>query len=173
MSLPHYGKFRPTSGSIPAADIQLFDKSGNLVAPVQSPGMLLTATVPIANAAVLTLFSVGAAIVAAPAAGSYLDVESMILLNIYKTAAYANGGAIQLNYAAAAVTLPATATVAATFLTSPVANQMIKVAGSLATQLSSSVMAAGLWLTAATADFITGAGSLVCIVKYRIVPGLS
>jgi hypothetical protein len=125
----------------------------------------------IANAAVLTLFSSPVAIIAAQGAGTLIEVVSMVLENVFLTAAYAAGGAIQLSYGAG-VTTAASATIAATFLTSPVANQSILVAGALASSLSSAVLNTAINLAAATANFTTGAGSLKYRVAYRVHTGL-
>ncbi len=95
----------------------------------------------------------------------------MFVENKFLTAAFAVGGAIQLSYGTG-VTTPASATIAATFLTAPVADQSIKVAGALASALSSAVVNAAITLAAATADFTTGAGSLRLRIAFRVVTGL-
>lgn len=128
-------------------------------------------TVAIPNAQVKTLFSVGTAIIPAQGAGTLIEVISMVLENKFLTAAFAAGGAIQLSYGSG-VTIPASATIAATFLTSPVANQVILVAGALASNLASAVLNTAVNIAAATADFTTGAGSLVAKVAYRVHTGL-
>lgn len=127
----------------------------------------------VANAQVLTLHTVGVAILPAQGAGTLIEIVSMVLENVFLTAAYANGGAIQLSYGAApTTTIPASATIAATFLTSPTASQSILVAGALASNLSSAVLNTAVSLNAATADFITGAGSLKYRIAYRVHSGL-
>lgn len=151
--------------------VNLFDKNGNMVAPITAPttgSQWAEISVAVPNASVLTLYSVGTLIIPAPGAGLYIDVKSMVLNNIYKTAAFTSGDPIQLNYGTG-VSAPASVTVAATFLTSPTANQAIKVAGALATTLSSAVINTGVYLTVGTQDFATGGGSLVVNVEYRIV----
>ncbi len=126
----------------------------------------------IVNADVLTLFSVGKILLPAPGAGNMWDIIQMVVENKFLTAAYAAGGAIQLTYGNSGVTIPATATIAATFLTSPVADQVIKVAGALATNLSSDILNKAVSLNAATANFTTGAGSLRVRIAYRLLTGL-
>jgi len=128
-------------------------------------------TVNIANAAVKTLFSVGTTLLPAPGAGNAWIIDSMTLENVYLTAAFAAGGAIQASYGTNSVTYPATATVAATFLTSPTANQMITVAGAMASTLSSNILNKAITLDAATADFTTGGGSLIVKLKYHLFTG--
>ena len=129
---------------------------------------VFVATYAIPNAQVLTLFSVGVLLVPAPGAGRMIDVESLVIENVFKTGAYAGGGAIQASYGTG-VTNPATATIAATFLTSPTVNQVIKVAGALASTASSSILNTAVRLAAATADFTTGAGSLIVKLRYRVL----
>jgi hypothetical protein len=111
-------------------------------------------------------------IVPAQGAGTLIEVVSLVLENVYLTAAFANGGALALYYGVDATGVLASATVAATFLTSPAANQMIMAAGALATNLSSNVLNKGLAFANPTADFITGAGSLIGKLTYRVHTGL-
>jgi hypothetical protein len=169
IGLPIYGRFRPTSGSVPATPNLLFNSSGLLDYNALAADVLQLATVTIPNAAVKTLHSVGTQLLPAPGAGLFYDVDSIILNYIYGTAQFAAGGAIQASYGTG-TTNPATATVAATFLTSPTANQIVKASGAIASELSSVVLNAALTLAAATADFTTGDGSLVVLVKYRVLP---
>ena len=95
----------------------------------------------------------------------------MFLENV-NTVAYANGGALALYYGTSSAGSLASATVAATFLTSPTANHVIKVAGALADTASSAVVGAGVVLANPTADFITGAGSMKLRVTARLLTGL-
>lgn len=133
-------------------------------------GASLTTTVTIANAEVKTLFSVGTQLLPAPGAGNAWVIDSMTVENVYLTAAFAAGGAIQASYGTG-VTTPASATIAATFLTSPTANQMVTVAGAMASTLSSTVLNKAITLDAATADFTTGGGSLIVKLKYHLFTG--
>lgn len=125
----------------------------------------------IPNAQVLTLFSVGSLLIPAQGAGSLIEVGSLVLENVFLTAAFAAGGAIQLSYGTG-VTNPASATIAATFLTGPAANQVIKVGGVIGSTLAATLTNTGLYLTAATADYTTGAGSLRGKLTYRVHIGL-
>jgi hypothetical protein len=134
-------------------------------------GQIQSVAVAIANAAVKTLFSVGSTLLPAPGAGKAWDVLDMFVQNNFLTTAFAAGGAIQASYGAG-VTNPATANIAATFLTSPAASQDIRVAGALGSTLRSAVVNQPITLAAATADFTTGAGSLIVILTYRLLTGL-
>lgn len=135
-------------------------------------GGTVTYSVALTNAAVKATNTAPPSILPAPGAGNMWDVIDMVLENVFLTAAFANGGALALYYGTDSTGVLATATVAATFLTSPVANQVIKVAGALATNLSSAVLNKGLVLANPTADFITGAGSMKVKVNVRMLTGL-
>jgi hypothetical protein len=135
------------------------------------PTTIQYVTVALTNTQTKALNSVPTQVIAAPGANKLIEVCSVVLENVYLTAAFANGGVIQLSYGAS-VTTPASATVAATFLTSPAANQVIVLAGALATNLASTVLNTAVYIACATADFITGAGSITAKVAYRIHSGL-
>lgn len=124
----------------------------------------------IANAGVLALNSAPTTLVAAAGAGTLIEPVTLVLENVFLTAAFAAGGAIGLVYGAGGTACSATA--AATFLTSPTANQTILLAGSLASSLSSNCLNKAVVLQAASADFTTGAGSLKYRLSYRIHTGL-
>lgn len=122
----------------------------------------------ITNAQLLTLFSVGFPVLAAPTlVGDYIEVIRFTLINRNTGVAYAAGGALQLSYGTG-VTTPASATVAATFLTSPTVKQMIMVAGALPTAAATAILNKGINLVAATQDFTTGTGDALLFVDYRV-----
>lgn len=129
------------------------------------------AQVTLTNTQTKALNSVPTAIIPAQGAGTLIEVVNMVLENVNGGVAYANGGAIQLSYGAG-VTVPATATVAAAFLTSPTVTQIIKVAGVIATIAASSVLNVAVNIAAATADFITGTGTVKVRVTYVVHAGL-
>jgi hypothetical protein len=148
---------------------KLCDESGLVDYNALALGVMRFATVAIGNTATKALNSAPSLLVAAPGTGFYIDVDSVILNYLYLTGAFANGGVIQASYGAS-VTNPATSTVAATFLTAPAANEIVKLTGAISDKLSSAVLNTGVYLACATADFITGAGSLVAQVRYHILP---
>lgn len=150
----------------------VFDAYGNLVAPATGSNYQ-EALITIPNANILTLYSAGFQLIAAPGAGFVIDIDTIILDYLYATAAFTAGGAIQANYGTG-VAAAATATVAATFLTSPSANQITKLNGStgMSNLASSAVINTAVYLTCATQNFATGGGSLVALVQYRIVQGM-
>jgi hypothetical protein len=135
------------------------------------PTTIQYATVALTNTQTKACFSAPTQVIAAPGANKLIEVTSVLLENVFLTAAYANGGVIQLSYGAG-VTTPASSTVAATFLTSPVATQVIVLPGALATNLASTVTNTAVNFACATADFITGAGNVTVKVAYRVHSGL-
>lgn len=135
------------------------------------PTIVQYKTVTILNAAVKTLFGTGTVLVAAQGNGTLIEVLSLVIENSYLTGAFTGGGVIQASYGAG-VTIPASATVDATFLTGPVAKQAIIVAGALASNLSSAVLNTGVNLACATQEFAAGGGSLIVKVAYRVHTGL-
>ena len=175
--VPLYAKV-PAPGAYPQfvdPPPQLFDANGLLSygAIPASSSLSLQAKVLIPNAQVLTLFSVGTSLLLpAAGAGTITVIDDMVIENVFLTAAFASGGAIQANYGSASVANAASATVAATFLTGPTASEIIKVAGAVPSQLSSAVVNTAIYLTCATQDFATGAGSLIVWVRYHVVSGL-
>lgn len=145
------------------AGVQLLDNRASAWGVVQSLKVVLT------NAQTKALFSAPLSLIPAPGAGRMIDVIDAVWENVFLTAAFANGGVMQLSYDTG-VTTPASATIAATFLTSPTANQVVKVAGALASSLASVVVNKAIFAAAATADFITGAGHVEITINYRILP---
>lgn len=136
-----------------------------------SSGDVQVATITLTNAQVKACNSAPTLLLAAPGTTSMYDIQSAVFENVFATGAYANGGTIQLSYDTGTTTA-ATATIASTFLTSPVASQMIKVAGALASSLSTAVLNKGIYYACASADFITGAGTMKIRINYRVQTGL-
>ena len=139
-----------------------------------SLSMVQSAQIAMPTASVLTLNSVGYPLIAAPVAGVLIDVVDMVVEAIFGTAAFTSGGAIQASYGTG-LTYPATATIAATFLTTFSATQAIKVAGALAVTAKSNCVAAALRLACASGDFVnasSGASTLLVTVNYRLISGM-
>lgn len=135
-------------------------------------GYANTFTITVSSAEIKTLNSVGKTLLAAPGSGAMWIVEEMFIENVYGTAAYASGGAIQASYGTG-TTVAATATIAATFLTSPTVKQGIGVAGAIASTAMSSLANKAITLACATGDFTTGDGTLIVKIRARLVQGLS
>ncbi len=155
-----------------AGGIQKIGTDGSITCGTAGAVTQLSVAVTIPNAQVLTLHSVGVTLVPAAGAGSYLEFVSMTLENVFVTAAYTGGGAIGVDYTGPGGTA-ASATVAATFLTTPTANQFTLLAptGFGILGLSSTFLNKPLALQCATADYATGGGSLIVHLVYRLHTG--
>jgi hypothetical protein len=154
------------AATLPASGkVSILDNSGANGSGIVSQKFVLT------NTQTKALNSAPTSLIAAPGAGNMIDVIDAVFENVFLTAAFANGGVIQLSYGTG-TTIPASATIAATFLTSPTASQVVKVAGALASNLVSAIANTAIYVACATADFITGAGHLVITINYRVVTGL-
>lgn len=176
-SVPLYGRIRGTGGSAGSFNdppATLVDKNG-LYVPSQFPSVVYAqAVVPIANAAVLTLNTVGVQLVAAQGPGTYIVVDTITLNNIFSTATYTSGGAIGGYYGGPSGTgTLGTPTIPATFLVGPTTNQIALTSGAIATIAGSVAENAALWLSCATGNFASGGGSLIAVVNYQVISGLS
>lgn len=159
-----------TSGMIAAAIIPSGVSIIDNRAGGGSGAVTQSATITVANAAVKTLNATPVTLVAAPGATSAIEIVSVFIENVFLTAAFAAGSQLNIVYGAAGVA--AATAVAATFLTSPTASQMILTTGVLATNLASAVLNKAVVLQAASTEFTTGAGSLILQVNYRVHTGL-
>lgn len=134
-------------------------------------GSVRTVYGTLTNAQVKALNSAPVSLIAAPGSGAMIDVLDCVLENINGGVAYANGGVIQLSYGTGTTT-PATGTVAATFLTSPTVSQVVKLNGALASSAASAVLNTAVYIACATADFITGTGTMKYRINYVLQTGL-
>lgn len=135
-------------------------------------GAPFNTTITIANAQVLTNNSVPTPVLPAMGSGTMWDVVDMVVENKNTGVAYASGGAMALYYGTSSAGVLATATIAATFLTSPTAAHVIKVAGALADTAGSSILNKGLVFANPSADFTTGTGTVILKVSARLLTGL-
>src|SRR5580692_4171273 len=129
---------------------------------IQSTRVVLT------NAQTKAQFSAPTSVLPAPGAGLMYQIVSATYDNVVLTAAFANGGVMQLSYGTG-TTIPATATIPAAFLTGPTASQVISVAGVLGSNLVSAIANVAIFAACATADFITGAGHLEITIYYKVI----
>lgn len=130
----------------------------------------------LAKATTITLNDTPYAVTPVPGANQIVDVLDWVLINKNGGTAYTSGGVISLGYGnantAGAPTYSASAaTVAATFLTSPTATQVIKTLGALATNLASNIAGKAIFIMNATADFANAgtAPVLEVVVNYRLL----
>lgn len=129
-------------------------------------------TVTLTAAQVNTMYTTPVELIPAPAAGSFIVVQQAILVNENGGTAWTSGGAITIGYSNANPGSPdaLTGTIAATFLTSPTAKQIITLAGAqIATALESTVDALGIFISNATGVFATGTGTLKVRLLYTVV----
>lgn len=150
----------PTAGTVTILD----NRAGG--------GGVASSTVTVANAQVLTNNTVPTVVLPIPPAGCAWDIIDLFVENKNLGVAYTGGGVMALYYGTSSSGILASATIAAAFLTSPTAAQVIKVAGALATNLASGVLAKGVVFTNPTADFAAGTGTLILKVSARLLTGL-
>jgi hypothetical protein len=132
---------------------------------------LQSVSLTIANAQVKTLHTVGVTLVAAQGPGTLLVPVSLTLENVFLTAAYTGGGNIGLAYTSPSG-LGASSTEAATFLTTPIANQLASVGlGNSISYLASGSLNQPLVLFCTGADFAGGSGSLIVHLTYLVHTG--
>lgn len=129
--------------------------------------------VPITSANFKTAFTTGLAMIAAAGANTIIVIDSVTYTFNFLTASYTAGGAIGLQYSSAAPTsangFAASATVAATDVTGLSAAGYETAAGALAIASAAQCVNVGVWFTVATANFATGAGTVVANIQYHVV----
>lgn len=138
-----------------------------------NPALARQATVNLTLSQFLGMYATPVQLLAAPGAGLMNVVDSLYVNYVYGSAALANGGAVGAQYGNTdhAGGVPATATEAATDYTSASANTMFRIGGGLSTgAATASAINTAIYLSNATAPFITGTGgSFVVTVNYRTV----
>lgn len=155
-----------SGATIPAGVVILDNRSGF------TGGTYLTAAGTLNNTSVKALHSAPSLLLAAQGAGTLIVPVFCVLENLNGGVAYANGGAIQLAYGVAG-TVAASSTIPATFLTSPTASEIgILRSVSADVGLSTATLNTGLYIAAASADFITGTGTMKWNLTYQVVSGL-
>ncbi len=148
------------------------DAAGVAIVDNRTGGEETDVTVTLTAAQVNTMFTTPVELIPAPAAGSFIVVQQAILVNENGGTAWTSGGAITIGYSNANPGNPnaLTGTIAATFLTSPTAKQIITLAGAqIATALESTVDALGIFISNATGVFATGTGVLKIRLLYTVV----
>lgn len=122
---------------------------------------------PLSSAQVLAGNTVPVVIVPAPLATQFVSIEEIIFKMIRTGTAYANGGALEFRYTDASGA-KVTADIAATVVTTGGAGSEVNVVRGVVTSLTP-VLGAAVVIRNATAAFITGTGTALVTVKFRIV----
>jgi hypothetical protein len=133
---------------------------------------ILTNTTTLTNAQVLGMQVTPVQLIPAGGANTAIILDQVVLENLNTGTAYANGGAIGAYYGNSNLTYPASTTVAATFLTTPTATAIDVLTGTYTSDLGADAINAAVYISNASAPFITGTGTLKVTVTYRVVGGL-
>lgn len=123
--------------------------------------------VALSSAQILAGNATPVVIVAAPLATQYVSIEEISFKMTRTATAYANGGALEFRYTDASGA-KVTADIAATVVTTGGAGVEVNVVRGIVTSFTPVLGAAVVWRNA-TAPFITGTGSAIMTVLYRIV----
>ena len=144
-------------------------KVGQLVADSILTGLQLlkTTVVQLSSAQILALNATPVALVAAPGTGKIISVEEILFKMVRTATAYANGGALEFRYRNASGA-KVIADIAASVVTTGGAGTEYNIVRGVVTSLTP-VANAAIVIDNATAPFITGTGTAVVSVKYRIV----
>lgn len=152
----------PTGGTANVEEITLGNGLEFSGTTLQVPlAQMRYATVNMTLAQFLAMYATPFQILAAPSNGLMHIVHSCAINLHYGSAALANGGAVGLQYGSTAhlAAPPASATEAATDFTSATASTMFRFAGGLSTgAVTSTAAATAVYISNATAPFITGTG---------------
>ncbi len=148
----------------------------NPVSVVIAMGGIAVANINLTSANLLAMYGAPVLVMAAPGAGKAIIVQNwtLTMLTGPGPVVYANGGAIGLQYDATAhlAGLAASATVAATALTTGTPNNLALGYGpatfALASVLKTNVP---IYISNDTAAFINGDGTAILSIQYRIVRG--
>lgn len=131
-----------------------------------SSGVSSEVQVSLSAANILALNATPITLVPAPGAGKVIIVESILLKMVTTSTQFANGGALEFRYTNASGA-KVTADIAAAVVTAAAGTSYTSVAG-VTTSLTN-VANAAITVNNATAAFITGTGTAVVTIRYRIV----
>ena len=125
-------------------------------------------TYTLTNAQILSLSSTPVQLLPAPGTNSYWQVNTANLINLCTGTAYTAGGAITIGYGSTTPTNALSGTIAATFLTTPTATQVIELGSGLTTAggiAATNVLNKGIFINNASANFTTGTGTLQVVLN--------
>jgi hypothetical protein len=145
-----------------AADIA----AGAVTSAKIAEDVVQTTQVSLSAAQILALSATPIALVAAPAAGKIIIVDSILVKMVRTSTQFANGGALEFRYTDGSGA-KVTADVASSLVTGAAGTAYAHVGGIEASLTP--VAAAAIIVTNATAPFITGTGTGRITVRYRIV----
>lgn len=128
-------------------------------------GNSTTALIPLTSANILAMNATPVTLLGAPGAAKVLIIESIALQMTTTATQYANGGALEFRYTDASGA-KVSADIAAAVVTATAGTSYTSVSG-VATSLTN-VVNSPLVITNATAAFITGTGTGVFNIKYRV-----
>jgi hypothetical protein len=123
--------------------------------------------VSLSSAQILAGNATPVVLVPAPLATQYVSIEEISFKMTRTATAYANGGALEFRYTDASGA-KVTADIAATVVTTGGAGVEVNVVRGIVTSFTPVLGAAVVWRNA-TAPFITGTGTAIVTVLYRIV----
>ena len=126
-------------------------------------------TVTLTNAQVLGMYAAPVELLPAPDANSMYQLTGATLVNLNTGVAYASGGVLIVQYGSTvhgAGTDALSGTVAATFLTSPTATQVITVGGNVTTTAGSATLGNGIYISNQTGAFTSGTGTLQVLLNF-------
>jgi hypothetical protein len=139
---------------------------GTKAAPVWSP--LQPRSFAISSANILGMNATPVALIADPPAGYAVIVNGILFIMTRTATAYANGGVVTFVYTGGAVVAHAGA-VAAAVITGGAGTELIYLGTSDLATGAVVPTAKGISITNATAAFITGTGTAVARIDYRLV----
>lgn len=129
-------------------------------------GVAAEAKIALSSAQILALNSTPVSLIPAPGAGKVIIVENICLQMTTTATQYANGGALEFRYTNASGS-KVTADIAAAVVTAAAGTSYTSVAG-VTTSLTNVVNSAVV-VNNATAPYITGNGTAILNIKYRVV----
>lgn len=151
-----------TAGFIDPADIA----ADAITSAKMSPDLLKMVQVTLSSANILAMRTTPVTLIAAPGSGKIIVVDDILLKMITTATQYANGGAVEFRYTDGSGA-KVSADIAAAVITAGAGTSYTKVKGIEASLTP--VANAPLVITNATAAFITGTGSGLITIHYRIV----
>lgn len=141
--------------------------AGAVTSAKMAEDLIRTVQVPLTSANILALSATPISLIVAPGAGKIIIVESILMKMVRTGTAYANGGALEFRYTDASGA-KVTADIAAALVTTGGAGTAYAHVSGIEASITP-VPNAAIIVVNATAPFISGTGTAVLTIKYRIV----